>query len=351
MRALDRPFSLRELADAVGAPLAAQWHARRVWRLAPLDSAGEGDLSFLNDVRYLPRLAQTGAGAVMLRAEHLPRLPDGCAPLVLEDPYLGFATVASLMDERLRGGSPQARIDPSARIDDSAMLGNDVQVAANAVVGAGARIADGVSIGANVVIGERVEIGRGSTLAPLTSIYFDCRIGADCLIHSGTVIGSDGFGFARDGQRWRKIPQLGIVVVGDRVEIGANCTLDRGALEDTLIGDDCILDNLIQVAHNVRIGAGSALAGCVGVAGSARIGERCLIGGGAGILGHLELADDVVVSPMSLVTRSIRQPGFYSGSFPLMDNPQWERAAATLRHLPDLRSRLRALEKLTRNST
>jgi UDP-3-O-[3-hydroxymyristoyl] glucosamine N-acyltransferase len=179
----------------------------------------------------------------------------------------------------------------------------------------------------------------------------DCSIGARGIVHSGTVIGSDGFGFAREDGRWSKIPQLGAVVIGDDVEIGANCTIDRGALDDTVIGDGCKLDNLIQIAHNVRIGEHTALAGCVGVAGSAVIGARCMIGGSAGILGHLEICDDVVISAMSLVTRSIDRPGFYSGVFPLMPNADWERSAATLRQLPALRARLRALERLEREQS
>ncbi|MEZ5661589.1 MAG: UDP-3-O-(3-hydroxymyristoyl)glucosamine N-acyltransferase [Burkholderiaceae bacterium] len=350
MRALDDPFALHELAAALGIPVEPAWRDVRVLRLAPLDAAAPGDLSFLSDSRYLPALERSKASAVMLRAEHLSRLPAGCAPLVLEDPYLGFATVAGLMQARSRPHSALAGIDPSARVEPSARIGADVHIGANAVLGARAQIGPGAVIGPNCVIGDNVVIGARSRLVAQVCVYFDCQIGVDCLIHAGTVVGSDGFGFARDGAGWRKIPQLGSVVIGDRVEIGANCALDRGALEDTVVGDDCILDNLIQVAHNVRIGAGSAIAGCVGIAGSATLGKRCLIGGGAGILGHLELADDVIVSPMSLVTRSVRRAGFYSGTFPLMDNAQWEKAAATLRHLPDLRARLRALEKLTRTS-
>lgn len=351
MRALDPPIALVEIARAVGAPLDGRRQHVAIRRLAPLDSAKDGDLGFLNDPRYLPKLDRTRAAAVILRAEHVARLPAGCSGLVVDDPYAAYAVVASLMDQRMRPDSDPPGVHPTAVVDPGAHLGAGVRIGPNAVVGAGSRLEDDVHVGPGCVIGGHCVVGARTRLVAGVTVYDGCTLGRDGLVHAGTVIGADGFGFARDGGGWRKIAQLGAVVIGDRVEIGANCAIDRGALDDTTIGDDCILDNLIQVAHNVRIGDGSALAGCVGVAGSAVIGRRCLIGGGAGILGHLELADEVVVSPMSLVTRSIRHAGFYSGSFPLMENAQWERAAATLRHLPDLRSRLRALEKMSRKET
>ncbi len=320
-------------------------------RLAPLGSAVGGDLSFFNDPRYAPQLAGTRASAVIVREQDAGRLPAGCVALVVDDPYLGFAAAAGLVQARREPAVAATGVHPAAHVAPTAKLGRNVVVAAGAVISAGASVGEGVAIGPGCFVGERVVLGAGSRLVANVCVYADCQLGEQVLIHAGTVIGADGFGFAREGEGWRKIPQLGSVTIGDRVEIGANCTIDRGALEDTRVEDDCIIDNLVQVAHNVRIGAGSALAGCVGVAGSATIGRRCLIGGGAGVLGHLELADDVVVSPMSLVTRSIRQPGFYSGSFPLMDNSRWERAGAVLRQLPDMRARLRALEKLTRKPT
>ena len=237
---------------------------------------------------------------------------------------------------------PRASVEPGARI------GADGRIGAGAVIEAGALVGDGSTIGPGAVVGAGVHLGEGARIAANVTIYPDCQIGRAVIVHAGTVIGSDGFGFAREQGRWVKIPQLGRVVIGDDVEIGANCTIDRGALDDTVIGDGCKLDNLIQIAHNVRIGAHSALAGCVGVAGSARIGQRCMIGGGAGILGHLEICDDVVISAMSLVASSISKPGFYTGVFPLQENRDWEKSGVLVRQLPQMRQRLRELERMTK---
>jgi UDP-3-O-[3-hydroxymyristoyl] glucosamine N-acyltransferase len=226
-----------------------------------------------------------------------------------------------------------ARVAPSAQIDAHAVIGSDSTIADDAVVGPGA------------VLGANVSIGKGTRIGARVAVLDGVRIGARCIVHPGAVIGADGFGFAPDRGTWQKIPQVGSVVIGDDVEIGANTTIDRGAIDDTVIEDGVKLDNLIQIGHNVRVGAHSAMAGCVGVAGSARIGAHCTVGGGAVILGHLELADRVNVSAATVVTRSILKPGHYSGVFPFDDNASWEKNAATLRHLYALRERLRALEK------
>ena len=240
---------------------------------------------------------------------------------------------------------PSPGVASSATVDVSAELGANIAIGPNVVISASASIGEGCRIGAGTVIGPGSRIGAFSRIAANVSIAHDCELGERTIVHSGTVIGSDGFGFAPDGQRWAKIPQLGRVMIGNDVEIGANCAIDRGALDHTVIGDGCKLDNQIQIAHNVRIGANTAIAGCVGIAGSAVIGARCRIGGSAGILGHLEICDDVTISAMSLVTRSIRKPGFYTGVYPLQDNADWEKTAATLKQLPGLRERLRHLEK------
>jgi UDP-3-O-[3-hydroxymyristoyl] glucosamine N-acyltransferase len=212
------------------------------------------------------------------------------------------------------------------------------------VVGACADIASGVVIDSHSVVQAHARVGTDSRVGPRVHIGRRCVIGARCIAHPGVVIGADGFGFAPDEGRWEKIAQLGAVQIGDDVEIGANTCIDRGALEDTTIGDGVKLDNLVQIGHNVRVGPHTAMAGCVGVAGSARIGAHCSLGGGAIILGHLELADHVQISAATVVTRSILQPGLYSGVFPFDDNAQWEKNAATLRQLHRLRERLRALE-------
>ena len=337
-------LGLAELAGLADARLLRGDPALRVDGLATLASAGPSDLSFLSDSRYAGQARSTAAGAVLARAADADLLPPACAVLACEDPYRGFAALA----RELAAGqapAPEAGCHPSAVIAADASIGQGVGIGAQVVIGAGAQIGDGCLIGAGSVIGAGVRLGAGSRLYPRVTIYDGCTLGARAIVHSGAVIGADGFGFAPADGRWEKIPQLGAVRIGDDVEIGANTTIDRGALDDTVIGNGCKLDNQIQIGHNVRIGEHSALAGCVGVAGSAVIGRRCRIGGSAGILGHLEICDDVTVSAMSLVTRSIRKPGFYTGVFPLMDNAGWERAAASLRRLPELRSRLRRLER------
>ncbi|HET6786750.1 MAG TPA: UDP-3-O-(3-hydroxymyristoyl)glucosamine N-acyltransferase, partial [Aquabacterium sp.] len=232
----------------------------------------------------------------------------------------------------------------------SARLGLDVSVGPLAVIEADAVLGDGVVIGPHTVVGERVHIGAHSRLAAQVSVGFDCVIGERCIVHSGVVIGADGFGFAPVEGRWEKIEQLGAVRIGDDVELGANTCIDRGALGDTILENGVKLDNLVQIGHNVHIGAHTAMAGCVGVAGSARIGAHCTVGGGAVVLGHLSLADGVHISAATVVTRSLRQPGHYSGVFPIDDNAAWEKNAATLKNLHSLRERLRALEKQSTQS-
>jgi UDP-3-O-[3-hydroxymyristoyl] glucosamine N-acyltransferase len=295
-------------------------------RIAPLETATSEAITFIAQARYRSQLATTQAGCVIVG----PALRDDAlqrgTSIVTADPYLYYARLSQWWAERERAGRPTG-IHPSAVIEDDAHIGPGVSIGALSYVGAGAVIGADTRIGARVVIGER------------------CRIGERCLLHPGAVIGADGFGFAPHEGRWEKIEQLGAVRIGNDVEIGANTCVDRGALDDTVIEDGVKLDNLIQVGHNVHIGAHSAMAGCVGIAGSARIGRRCTVGGGAIVLGHLELADDVHITAASVVSRSIREPGQYSGMFPIDDNASWEKNAATLRHLHALRERLRALEK------
>ena len=344
MRPLPEPVRLAELASVVGGRIDAAQGGLRIERLASLASAGPADIGFLSDARHGTDATASRAGAVLVDEKLRRFLASDTVAVVVDDAYRAFAILAQWFERRLAGPGAATGVHPSAVIAPDAEIGPDVSIGPCVVVGARARIGAGVRLASHVSIGTGARVGERTRLAERVTIAHDCEIGADGLVHPGTVIGADGFGFAREAEGWRKIPQLGRVIIGDRVVIGANCTIDGGALDDTLIGDGCKLDNQIQVAHNVRIGRDTAIAGCVGIAGSAIIGERCMIGGGAGILGHLSICDDVVVSAMALVSRSIRKPGFYSGSFPLMDNAQWERAAATLRHLPDLRARLRQLE-------
>jgi len=351
VRRLERPVTLAQIAELLGVRVTRGSQEIRISRLASLESAQPGDLSFLNDSRYGALAGQSCASAVLVTEALAASLPATSQPLIVADPYLAFAKAARWFESQLPGDRGHSGgIHPAATVASGARLGGGVAVGARAVIEDGAEIGEGSAIGPGVVVGAGAIIGPGSRIAANVTIYGDCVIGRAAIIHSGTVIGSDGFGFARESGRWLKIPQLGGVVIGDEVEIGANCAIDRGALDDTVIGDGCKLDNLIQIAHNVRIGAHSALAGCVGVAGSARIGERCMIGGGAGILGHLEICDDVVISAMSLVMSSISKPGFYTGVFPLLENRDWEKSGVLVRQLPQMRQRLRELERLTKEN-
>lgn len=310
--------------------------------LAPLDRAGPGDLSFLSNPKYRGQLAGTRASAVILGPEALADCP--VPAIVTPQPYLYFARVAQWLNPVVR---PAPGIHASAVVE--AELPQSVSVGPGAWIGPGARIGENAVIGAHCSLGAGVEIGPDSWLYSNVSVYAGCRIGARTVVHSGAVIGADGFGFAREteGEKrgaWVKIPQTGRVIIGDDVEIGANTTIDRGALGDTVIEEGVKLDNQIQVAHNVRIGAHSALAGCVGIAGSARIGRRCTVGGGAIILGHLTLADDVNVSSGTLVAKSISSPGTYTGTVPFMAHDEWLKNFARLRHLESMADRIRALE-------
>ena len=315
-----------------------------VERIDPLELAGPDSISFLSNPRYAQQLNSTRAGCVIAAPAHreaLARLPSA---IVCADPYLAFARLTQWWAAQAArpvapGVHPSAVVHAQARVDPSATVG------ALAVIGAGAVVEAGAVIGAHAVLEDDAHVGARSRIGARVFIGARCALGARCIVHPGVVVGADGFGFAPNQGRWEKIEQLGAVRIGDDVEIGANTCIDRGALDDTVIGDGVKLDNLIQIGHNVRIGAGTAMAGCVGVAGSARIGARCTFGGGAIVLGHLEIVDEVHVSAATVVTRSILRPGQYSGVFPFDDNASWEKNAATLRQLHGLRERLRALEK------
>ncbi|MGE5467132.1 MAG: UDP-3-O-(3-hydroxymyristoyl)glucosamine N-acyltransferase [Ignavibacteria bacterium] len=306
--------------------------------LAPLDGAGPGQLSFLSNPKYRNQLAATGAAAVILAPEAATACP--VAAIVTPQPYLYFARVSQWLNAPAR---PAPGIHPTASV--ASAIPADCSIGAHAWIGPDARLGSGVVIGANCSIGAGTVIGAGSWLYPNVTIYQDCAIGARAIVHSGAVIGADGFGFARERDgAWVKIPQTGRVVIGDDVEIGANTTIDRGALGDTVIEDGVKLDNQIQVGHNVRIGAHTAMAGCVGIAGSAAIGRRCTVGGGAVILGHLKLADDVNVSAGTLVAKSIPTAGNYTGTVPFLEHDAWLKNFARLRHLDAMADKIRALE-------
>lgn len=310
-----------------------------VHRIATLESAGEGDISFLSNPRYASKLAHCRASAIILSADAVASCPS--ASIATPQPYLYFARLSQL----LHPPKPvQPGIHPSASV-----LG---QVSPSAEIGPGAFVDVGAQVGPHVVvgpgcrIGANCQVGEGSVLHANVTLYDNVVVGARAIIHSGAVLGADGFGFAKESDgSWLKIPQVGRVVIGDDVEIGANTTIDRGALEDTVIENGVKLDNQIQIAHNVRVGANTAMAGCVGVAGSARIGQSCTVGGGAIILGHIELADGVHVSSGTLVAKSIARPGSYTGTIPFMEHEDWLRNFSRIRHLDAMADKIRALEK------
>jgi UDP-3-O-[3-hydroxymyristoyl] glucosamine N-acyltransferase len=346
-RSLKPALTLGEIVASLGGSLQGD-PSLAIERLTSLRTADDRSISFLVRPQQRDAALASGAAAYIVSPALAPDLAGKPNLIVDPDPYLYYARLAALMDERVNPAPPPAVAD-SARIDPSATVSAGATIGAAVVIGAGSEIGDRAWIGAGTVIGENCRVGAGSRLHPNVTLLSDCEIGERVIIHSGTVIGADGFGFApRKGGGWQKIAQLGGVVIGNDVEIGANCCIDRGALDDTVIEDGCKLDNLIQIAHNVRVGAHTAIAACAGIAGSAVIGKRVQIGGASGIAGHISVCDDAIISTMTLISRSVTKPGFYSGIFPSMENAQWERAAAVVRQLPELRKRVRHLEQSSR---
>ena len=336
---------LADIAALLGGELIGDG-AATVSRIAPLEGAGPDAITFLSNPRYAQQLEASAAGCVIVSPAVRDAAAARGAAIVCKDPYLAFARLTHWWAAQRRGTVP-AGVHASAFVEPGAVLHASASVGPFAYVASGARIGAGAVIGSHGHVGAGAEVGEHTVLKPRVTLSEGCRIGARGIVHSGAVIGADGFGFAPTEGRWEKIEQLGGVRIGDDVEIGANTCIDRGALEDTVLDDGVKLDNLVQIGHNVRVGAHSAFAGCVGVAGSAKIGRHCTAGGGAIILGHLELVDHVHVTAATVVTRSILKPGQYSGLFPFDDNASWEKNAATLRQLHQLRDRLRALEKKT----
>jgi UDP-3-O-[3-hydroxymyristoyl] glucosamine N-acyltransferase len=311
-----------------------------VRQIGTLEKASAGQIAFLANAKYHKQLEGSKASAVILSqsdadATDLPRI-------VCDNPYSYFAKLSAFLNPLpacVPGIHPSAIIGKETHISPHAHIGSQVTVGDGAVIGAGAVVMAGC------VIGENATLGENTRLYPLVTVYHDCVIGSHVIVHSGAVIGADGFGIAMDDGRWLKIPQIGRVIIGDHVEIGANTTIDRGALDDTVIEEGVKMDNQIQIAHNVHIGAHTAIAGCVGIAGSATIGKYCRIGGSAGILGHLKITDNVEIASFTLIGKSISEPGSYAGVFPFSKNDEWRNNAVHLRHLNELVKRVRALEK------
>jgi UDP-3-O-[3-hydroxymyristoyl] glucosamine N-acyltransferase len=313
-------------------------------QVATLRGAAPGEIAFLTHSRYRSDLATTRAAAVIVGPDD--RAATTLPRIVCEDPYAYFARVSALFNPP----APIAPgIHPAAVLALDARVAPSAQVGAGCVIGAGARIAEGAALGAGCVVGEGASIGPDARLHPRVTVYPRCEIGARAIVHSGAVIGADGFGFAPDGGMWLKIPQIGRVVIGADVEIGANTTIDRGAIDDTIVEDGVKLDNQVQIGHNCRIGAHSAIAGCVGIAGSTTIGRNCMIGGAAMIGGHLTIADRVIVAGSTVVTKSIGAPGTYLSVIPAEEAREWRRIVAHLRGLARVTERLRDLDRRVRH--
>ncbi|SFH82775.1 UDP-3-O-[3-hydroxymyristoyl] glucosamine N-acyltransferase [Pseudomonas guineae] len=332
-------YTLGQLAERLGATLRGA-EDQPISGLATLQEAGPDQLSFLANAQYRKFLSGCQAGAVLLTAADA----EGYAgnTLVVANPYLAYAELSHLFDRKPRalpGVHPTAVVAADAQVDASASIG------AYAVIESGVQIAAGVTVGAQCVIGARSMVGEGGWLAPRVTLYHDVRIGKRVVIQSGAVIGGEGFGFANEKGVWQKIAQIGGVTIGDDVEIGANTTVDRGALSDTLIGNGVKLDNQIMIAHNVQIGDNTAMAGCAGISGSTKIGKNCMIAGGVGMVGHIEVCDNVFVTGMTMVTRSITEPGSYSSGTAMQPAAEWRKSAARIRQLDDMARRLQQLEK------
>ncbi|MCP4043967.1 MAG: UDP-3-O-(3-hydroxymyristoyl)glucosamine N-acyltransferase [Gammaproteobacteria bacterium] len=333
-------LTLGELAGVIGAELRGDPDIR-VEQVATLQRAGKGDVGFLTNSRYRKYLQTTGASGVILAPRDADASP--IPVLVKDNPYLGYALAARALNptESFSGGiHADASVSERATVHPSAWVGPQAVVESGAKIGAGTFIGPHCRVGRDVTIGDQVRLVAGVTLC------HSVEIGSRVLIQPGAVIGADGFGFANDEGEWVKIPQVGGVVIGDDVEVGANTTIDRGALDNTVIEAGAKLDNQIQIAHNVRIGAQTAIAGCVGVAGSTNIGKNCTVGGGVGIVGHLEIGDNVHLTACSVVFQSIKEPGLYSSGLPLQENRQWRRNYSRLKQLDEMMQRIRKLEKI-----
>jgi UDP-3-O-[3-hydroxymyristoyl] glucosamine N-acyltransferase len=314
--------------------------ATRVTQVAPIESAGGGEITFLSNRKYSRLLGATRAGAVIVGRDA--EAGGTAARIVCDNPYAYYARVAALLNPEIPsrpGVHPAAVIQPGARVAATA------SIAPCAVIEEGASIGEHAVIGANCFVGRGTSIGAGTRLHPNVTVYHDCTIGARCILHAGVVIGADGFGMAPDAGKWVKIPQIGRVLVGDDVEIGASTTIDRGALADTVIEEGVKIDNQVQVGHNCRIGAHTVIAGCAGIAGSTRIGKNCIIGGSAMFSGHIEIADGVTVSGGTAIVKSITRPGTYTAVYPFSAHEEWVRNAPLLRHLREMTDRIRVLEQ------
>ena len=332
-------LTLEQLADQVGGDVNGE-PTTAISSVATIKNATAGQITFLSLKSLRKYLPETNASAVILQKNDLALCQTNA--IVVDNPLLAYARVATLLSQKPQSPPaihPTAVIDASARVDQSASIGAQTVVEANAEISAGCRIASGCFIGENVSLGRDVELKNNVTLMSA------CRIGARTIIHPGAVIGADGFGHANDNGKWVKIPQLGSVVIGEDVEIGANTTVDCGAIENTIIGNGVRLDNLIQIAHNVEIGEHTAIAAMTAVAGSTVIGQYCMIGGTVAISGHISIADRTTITGRTTVLQSIKEPGVYSSCAPLVENSKWHKNYMQMKKLDELAKRLKAVEK------
>ena len=332
-------YTLDELAQHVAGEVKGD-ASYEIEAIGTLDKANSRQISFLTNPSYRKQLATSQAGAVIMSAKDAEQCPINA--IISSNPYAAYAKIAALLSP------PQtydAGIDSAAHIATDTNISQSASVAAGVVIESGVELADFVRIGPGCVLQKNVKIGKNSVLSANVTVAYDCEIGDDNIIHPGVVIGADGFGHAFDNGHWVKVPQLGRVLIGNDVEIGANTTIDRGAIEDTIIEDNVKLDNQIQIAHNVIIGAHTAIAGCTAVAGSTKIGKHCRIAGMVGIVGHLEIADNVTVTAKSLVSGSIKKAGVYSAGTPLEPSQQWRKNTVRFKHLDEMAKRLNKLEK------
>lgn len=335
----NKTYTLSELANVLSAKMLGDEN-QEVSCIAPLESAHNNALSFLANAKYEKALATTNAGIVILTEASVDKFAGN--RLVVDNPYLCYAKLSELFNHRL---SSREGVHPSASVSESANISSSAYVGPNCVVEAGAVVGAGTQLGASCFVGEDTQVGSDCLLHANVSLYAGVSLGNKVLIHSGTVIGSDGFGFAPSKEGWVKIHQLGGVVIGNNVEIGANTAIDRGALDDTVIEDGVIIDNLVHIAHNVKIGAGSAIAGCVGIAGSAVIGKNCTVAGMVAINGHITIADNTHFNGGTIVTKGVKESGVYASAPPMQEVQKWRRNAVRYSQLDDWVEKIKALQK------
>ncbi|HDV7283419.1 TPA: UDP-3-O-(3-hydroxymyristoyl)glucosamine N-acyltransferase [Mannheimia haemolytica] len=334
-------FRLIDLAEHIGGTLRGNADLA-IQSIAALDKADSSQITFISNAKYRENLTACNAGAIIVSLADVEFCRADQNLIIVANPYVAYAQLAQYMDSTPKAAS---EIHPSAVISPEAKLGNNVSVGANAVIESGVELGDDAVIGAGCFVGKNSKIGARTQLWANVSVYHNVQIGADCLIQSSTVIGSDGFGYANDKGQWIKIPQTGGVIIGNRVEIGACTCIDRGALDPTVIEDNVIIDNLCQIAHNVHIGFGTAVAGGVIMAGSLKVGRFCQIGGASVINGHMEICDGAIITGMGMVMRPITEKGIYSSGIPLQTNKEWRKTAALVMNIDEMNKRLKSLEK------